>query len=32
MNLFITSLLVVLYCAIDFYYTQEKDHDSTKEK
>jgi hypothetical protein len=28
MNLFITSLLVVLYCAIDFYYTQEKDHDS----
>jgi hypothetical protein len=31
MSLLTTSLLVVLYCAIDFFYTQEKDHDS-KEK
>jgi len=31
MKLFIITLLVVLYCAIDFFYTQEKDHDS-KEK
>jgi len=31
MSLFIITLLVVLYCAVDFYYTQEKQYDS-KEK
>lgn len=31
MNTLLISLLVALYCAIDFYYTQEKTHDS-KEK
>ena len=30
MKLFIITLLVVLYCAIDFFYTQEKDHDKEK--
>jgi len=30
MNTLIISLLVALYCAIDFYYTQEKNHDEEK--